>query len=562
MTPEISSSRAKIIQMLSTIYLRYIAENRRLLFVITFLVLCGSGIAVAAPYLFSRMIAAIDTEPQPDWLVYGPLLYAVSLGVASATQAIVQFLGVIAAQRLSFVASTSFFRKLIRKNTSFFQEHNAAEIQSIRSRAESSLYVAIQLGVIFLVPGIAQLSFALIMLNAVINLEIASIVLVYGVVFIAATYAINIWVRSARERGIKASQENAKFVGNAIAGMETLRYFGGDGWLGARFSALATSEVKAWESFSRRRIVAAVGLGMGLAAQIAVTFTILLPQHAAGNVSLADIVLFNSLVLQLNQPFEMMAMTIDELFRAYAGIVPLANLWAAPEDDDNGADQELRVSDGTLRFDEVGYSYPGGYGLSPVSFVARRGSITFLTGETGAGKSTVMRLALKALVPTQGDIAVDGQSLSSLPRAQWYARIGVVPQDVVLLNDTLESNIILGRPLDQERLDDALRKAAVLEFTKSLPAGLQTNVGERGLKLSGGERQRIAIARALYGSPSFLFLDEASSALDEGTEAQIMQELSGLSREVTILAITHRRNLITENDVEVSLERAAAGQAA
>ncbi|WP_260427112.1 ATP-binding cassette domain-containing protein [Burkholderia stagnalis] len=112
----------------------------------------------------------------------------------------------------------------------------------------------------------------------------------------------------------------------------------------------------------------------------------------------------------------------------------------------------------------------------------------------------------------------DGVDLADIDRADWYGAIAVVPQDVVLLNESLEDNILLGRPRDAQRLRDAATKASILPFIDALPDGFRTTIGERGLKLSGGERQCIAIARALYGNPALLFLDEASSALDEATE--------------------------------------------
>lgn len=128
-----------------------------------------------------------------------------------------------------------------------------------------------------------------------------------------------------------------------------------------------------------------------------------------------------------------------------------------------------------------------------------------------------------------------------------------MPQDVVLLNESLEDNILLGRPRDAQRLREAAAKATILTFIESLPDGFRTTVGERGLKLSGGERQRIAIARALYGEPTVLFLDEASSALDEATERDIMEHVRLLARDVTVVAITHRRSVIGPADKVVRL---------
>ncbi|MDS0850254.1 ATP-binding cassette domain-containing protein [Burkholderia cenocepacia] len=147
----------------------------------------------------------------------------------------------------------------------------------------------------------------------------------------------------------------------------------------------------------------------------------------------------------------------------------------------------------------------------------------------------------------------DGVDLATIDRADWYGAVAVVPQDVVLLNESLEDNILLGRPRDARRLRDVAAKATILSFIEGLPDGFRTTVGERGLKLSGGERQRIAIARALYGDPTVLFLDEASSALDEATERDIMEHVRLLARDVTVIAITHRRSVIGPTDKVVRL---------
>ncbi len=155
--------------------------------------------------------------------------------------------------------------------------------------------------------------------------------------------------------------------------------------------------------------------------------------------------------------------------------------------------------------------------------------------------------------PSHGSISIDGTDLNDVSRADWFGHVAAVPQDVVLLNDTLAINIVLGRPHDDERLRRAAERAAILTFIEGLEEGFATMVGERGLKLSGGERQRIAIARALYADPAILLLDEASSALDTETEREIMDQLRLIQEEVTIVAITHRLSVIAPGDNVVTI---------
>ncbi len=254
--------------------------------------------------------------------------------------------------------------------------------------------------------------------------------------------------------------------------------------------------------------------------QFAVSLLLLLPRYQASTTTVGDIVLFNTLLLQLNLPFEMISQTMDSVARSRAQLIPLAKMWEAPEESASPDAQGFVPSEGRITFDNVGYAYGNGRGVDAISFIAHRGAITFIVGETGSGKSTIFKLALKSLEPDAGRILVDDIDLAQIARADWYGTIAVVPQDVALLNESLADNIILGRGRDDARLREVAEKAAILSFIDALPEGFETTVGERGLKLSGGERQRIAIARALYGRPTVLFLDEASSALDDATEAR------------------------------------------
>ncbi|RYY62227.1 MAG: ABC transporter ATP-binding protein, partial [Comamonadaceae bacterium] len=288
----------------------------------------------------------------------------------------------------------------------------------------------------------------------------------------------------------------------------------------------------------------------------AVTFMLLLPRYQAGLLTVGDIVLFNALLLQLNMPFEMIAHAIDDVARSRAALAPLAAMWAAPEEQQAAHGARFVPHAGEIAFEGVSHAYSNGRGVRDVAFTASRGGITFLVGETGSGKSTVFKLALKSMEPDAGRILVDGIDLRDIVRADWYRAVAVVPQEVVLLNESLADNVLLGRPRDEARLRRAAGKAAILPFAESLPEGFETRVGERGLKLSGGERQRIAIARALYGEPAILFLDEASSALDEDTERDILAHIRALAGDVTVLAITHRRAVIAATDKVVRLEAA------
>lgn len=543
---------------LRAIYGRFLSEERWMLVGVALVVLASSVLAVVTPYAFSRLVDALTANSLPAGILWGFVGYAVLRGLGTVFGYSINFLSFIAAENLNFIAATSFFNTLLRKPGSFFIDNNPVQIQTARQQGQSSVYMLVQLALIVFIPGAVQITLAIGLLGAVISAELVVIVVVYGTCFIGLTYLANVWTRTLLDQAIEAQQDNARFVGNAVNAMETLRYFNGDRWISERFADKAHLQRTSWVAWSRRRIMLAGVFGGGLAAQLAITFIVLLPRFEAGLLSVGDIVLINLILIQLNQPFEMIGTSIDEVMRCLSRFKPFADMWTAPEDRAAHGGARLVLRQGRLRFDSVGFRYGDRQILDGVSFEAHSGAITFITGNTGAGKSTLFKLALKSLEPTSGSITVDGADLTNIDRESWYEQVGVVPQDVMLLNDSIGANIVLGRDPDPVRLREAAAQASILDFIEGLPDGFETTVGERGLKLSGGERQRVSIARALYGSPKVLFLDEASSALDERTEAEIMGELRLLVDRVTILAITHRRSVIGRDDQVVVLSGGSA----
>jgi len=184
-----------------------------------------------------------------------------------------------------------------------------------------------------------------------------------------------------------------------------------------------------------------------------------------------------------------------------------------------------------------------------LSLQIKAGSLTTLVGSSGAGKTTIVDLTIGLLQPKKGEILIDGTPLRDIDLRLWRNMIGYVPQDTILLHDSILHNVTLGDPkLSISDAEQALRAADAWEFVSGLPEGLATMVGERGGKLSGGQRQRIVIARALVNRPSLLVLDEATSALDRDSEDAICQTLGGLKGQLTILAISHNRAMVQAAD--------------
>ena len=198
---------------------------------VALIVFFSSTASVAAPYVFSRLINTLTKEAGFTTIATGFALYALLLGSSDALNKMVGYLSFMSSENLSFIAGTSFFDKLLKKTASFFVDHNPAEIQNAQTKGQQALNIVIQLGLIVFIPGLTQIALALIVLGTAISPELVVIVLIYGTAFIALTYYTTQRTRSHLDAAIAATQENAKFVGNAVNAMETLRHFGSDRWM-------------------------------------------------------------------------------------------------------------------------------------------------------------------------------------------------------------------------------------------------------------------------------------------------------------------------------------------
>ncbi len=216
---------------------------------------------------------------------------------------------------------------------------------------------------------------------------------------------------------------------------------------------------------------------------------------------------------------------------------------------------------GTIEFEQVGFRYgaDGPWVLQELSFKVPKGSRVGFVGSTGSGKSTTLDILMGLLLPTVGQVLVDGQPIVGEYGRAWQQAIAHVPQHIYLADTTIAENIALGIPkekIDLERVRYAAQQAQIAEFIESRPGGYWAELGERGIRLSGGQRQRVGIARALYKrGVSVIVFDEATSALDNATEQEVMAAINGLSEELTILMIAHRLSTVERCDFVIELEQ-------
>jgi len=276
-----------------------------------------------------------------------------------------------------------------------------------------------------------------------------------------------------------------------------------------------------------------------------------------GTLTTGDFLAFTLLLGFMIAPIVQMSNIGSQLTEAFAGLDRTAEIMNMHgEDDPSVRTVNLESIHGDVKFNDVSFSYEEGKEVvHNISFDAPKGSVTALVGSSGSGKSTIAGLVSTFITPQSGTIIIDNQDISKVSLSSYRSQLGVVLQDDFLFEGTIKENILFPRPnASEEQLAEAVKAAYVYEFTDKFEDGLDTLIGERGVKLSGGQRQRIAIARAILANPKILILDEATSNLDNESEALIQKSLAELMKGRTTIVIAHRLSTIRKADQILVIE--------
>ena len=351
----------------------------------------------------------------------------------------------------------------------------------------------------------------------------------------------------------QTSQGTLKSLQQALHGLRDIKMLGRERYFGKDYATHRLAFARA--RYLRATITALPSVIMELAlfGFILLSFGLAITSGTGSSQVLSTLGLFAYAGLRLQPSLQKIISGINDLKFSTA---PLADIYADMVTSESLPPRErgsnrLPFTD-ELRLTGVTYTYEGAHqpALRDLDLVVRPGEQIGICGPTGGGKTTLADLMTGLLEPTSGAITVDGVEMSGHIRS-WQRNLGVVPQMVFLLDDTLRRNIALGLrddQIDEEALNRAVDLAQLREFVSSLPEGLETTVGERGVRVSGGQRQRVAIARALYQDPSVLVFDEGTSALDNATEAEIMTSIERLRGDHTIVLIAHRLSTVANSD--------------
>ncbi|MEJ7808249.1 MAG: ABC transporter ATP-binding protein/permease, partial [Telluria sp.] len=377
------------------------------------------------------------------------------------------------------------------------------------------------------------------------------------VMYIAFTVIVTDWrTHFRRTMNDLDSKANTKAI-DSLINYETVKYFGNEDYEAKRYD----EGLKSFENAAVRSQTSLSFLNTGQSLIIATAVTLILWRATegviAGTMTLGDLVLVNTFMIQLYIPLNFLGVIYREIKQSLADMERLFSLLDQNKEvaDDKGA-KPLQTHGAQVAFSNVSFSYESNREiLFGVDFTIPAGTTTAVVGHSGSGKSTLSRLLFRFYDVNSGSITIDGQDLRSMTQESLRSAIGIVPQDTVLFNDTIGYNIAYGKPgATHDDIVAAARAASIHDFIESLPDGYSTMVGERGLKLSGGEKQRVAIARTLLKDPAILIFDEATSALDSKAEQAIQAQLQEIAKNRTTLVIAHRLSTVADAQQILVLE--------
>jgi len=391
-----------------------------------------------------------------------------------------------------------------------------------------------------------------------LNWKLTLLALVMTPLIVGVVRLISVRLRMSSRSVQQAMGDVTQVLQETIEGHKVVKLFGGQRYEGARFGE-QVNRVRRFMMKQTTAAAASVPIVQLLAGLALAAIVYLATQQSSGNeITVGEFVSFITAMLMLTAPLKRITGVNEPLQRGLAAAESVFDLIDQPAESDPGRSAIARV-DGAIRFDNVSFTYANADrpALQGITLTINPAETVALVGASGGGKTTLANLVPRFYRPTGGRILLDGYDLETLTLASLRANIALVSQDVVLFNDSVAANIAYGVMRDTSEADivKAAEAAHAMEFIRAMPDGLNTLVGENGVRLSGGQRQRLAIARALLKNAPVLILDEATSALDSESERHVQAALETLMQGRTTMVIAHRLSTIERANRIVVLDR-------
>src|SRR5471030_1568456 len=509
---------------------------------------------IGVPVVMKKLIDQVSYKPDdPHALLVLPLAALVTYGVLRLSMTVFtelrEFLFARVTQRAVRTIALKVFRHLHSLSLRFHLNRQTGGMTRDIERGTRGVGSLISYTLFNILPTLVEITLVLAYLVTHYDVWFSIITAVALFLYITFTITVTNWrTHFRRTMNELDSKANTKAI-DSLINYETVKYFSNEEYEAQRYDeglqSYETAAVKSQTSLSL--------LNTGQSLIIASAVTLILWRATQGvidhKMTLGDLVLVNSFMLQLYVPLNFLGVIYREITQSLADIEKLFALLDQNREVADAPDaRPLDTHGAQVRFQHVDFSYETKRQiLFDVDFTIAPGTTTAVVGHSGSGKSTLSRLLYRFYEVNAVGITIDGQDLRAITQDTLRHAIGIVPQDTVLFNDTIEYNIAYGQPgATTEQIVAAARAASIHDFIDSLPDGYATMVGERGLKLSGGEKQRVAIARTLLKNPAILIFDEATSALDSKAEQAIQAQLKEIAKSRTTMVIAHRLSTVAD----------------
>lgn len=548
-----SLNEIELIALLKSLWPYLMVHKARVVIAMALLV-GAKSIAFVIPWTFKKIVDALEGG-SPEQLLIIPLGFVLLYGGLRFGSV---FLGELRDAVFSRVTESAMrkvglevFAHLHKLELDFHLSRQTGGISRDIDRGTNGINFMMRFMVFNILPTIIELIGVMLILLIAFDVWFSAVTLVCVVAYVVFSIKTTQWrTRFVKEANRLDSKSSTRAV-DSLLNYETVKYFNNEAFEANQYN----DNLEAWEQarVDNRLSLALLNSGQALIIGLGVTALMYLAAKgvAQGNMTVGDLVMVNLYLLQLFVPLNALGFIYREISRALSDIENMFGLLKRDSSVKDKADAKpITIDKAAIEFNQVDFGYQSQRQiLKQLSFSVAPGEKIAIVGPSGSGKSTIGRLLFRFYDVNSGSICIDGQDIRDTQQLSVRQSIGVVPQDTVLFNDTIWNNVAYGRPsASVEDIWQAIDMASLRAFVNSIPEGVETIVGERGLKVSGGEKQRIAIARVLLKNPSILLFDEATSALDSESERSILKALAKISANKTTLVIAHRLSTIVDAD--------------
>jgi ATP-binding cassette subfamily B protein len=537
----------------------YWKKNTKKLVFITIATAIGTIISLSFPYILKLIVDGIKSHLEPSRIIrYVIILLGFGI-LRSGASVFLPFLRGRTNEIFQWVTRSSVFQHILHMGTSFSNRFPSGDVIERLDQDLGELSWFACSGIFRPIEGIFTIIFALIILiklNPLLTLISVLPISIAALVWLKLGPLVYIWYRQWRE----AMSATSNHIESTFSGIKVVKSYGVETFNITRFQSILTDRIA--KAVKLVKAEAKIGIFFSGIAELGILIilwvggTLVIKQR----LTLGDFIAFNAYILMLITPM----FDIGNFFvagrRAKAGEERISALQESKPDIETKTDNPIQISKWQkIEFNNVSYQYTkdGRSVLHDVNLIVQPKMKIGIAGTVGSGKSTIIKLLLRVCDPTTGKITLDNVSYPELDLVKLRALFGYAPQETALFSDTIYNNIVWGRSPSKsdDSLYEYLKITQLDEDLKTFPEKLESQVGERGLTLSGGQKQKVSLARALFGKPEILILDDATSSLDAHTEQQLIQFLMESNLIKTLIVISHRLALLSVCDIIYCLDK-------